>query len=46
MYASGAMVTTFPYQQVIKFIVITWRHMFTKYEICARLNVKVIKASF
>ena len=32
MYASVAMVTTFPYQEVKQFIVITWRHMFNKYE--------------
>ena len=45
MYSSVAMVTTFPYQQVIQFIVITW-HIFTKYEVCTPLNAKVIKVSF
>ena len=37
MYASVAMVTTFPYQQVIQL---------TKYEVCTPLNAKVMKVSF
>ena len=32
MYAFVAIVTILPYQQVVKFTVFTWRHMFTKYE--------------
>ena len=46
MHASIAMVTTFPYHQVIQIIVITRRHMFTKYEVCIPLNAKVIKVMF
>ena len=46
MYTSVAMVTTFPYQQDIQCIVLTRRHMFTKYEGCTPLNAKVLKVSF
>ena len=40
MYASVAMVKILSYQQVIKCIVITWRHIVTP------LNAKVIEVSF